>query len=279
MVNPQQPVRVRPGVVTISSYLLIFYAVLTLTETVIGLTTLGTVRDIYRDAYAGTEAEGTEGVVVFVFVAMSMVGLLFAAGLVVLALLNNRGMNTARIITWVVGGIALCCTGVGLALSAANSAVGGETSDDVASQEEIDRRLAEALPSWQEPVLTLTATLGAIAVLVALILLALPKSNEFFRKPQQQWEPPVPGTAYPMAPGGPVYPAAPGASYPMTPGASYPTGPGQPGYPQADPGSGDPGRSGSSGGDWSSGSSGNSGSSDPGGGGHSGSGGGGYSGG
>ncbi len=288
MVNPQQPVRVRPGVVTISSYLLISYAVLALIDMVIGLTTLGTVREIYRDAYAGTENEGTEGVVVFVFVAMSMVRLLFAAGLVVLALLNNRGMNTARIITWVVGGIALCCTGVGLALSAAGSAVGGETSDDVASQGEIDRRLAEALPSWYEPVLTLTATLGVIAVLVALILLALPKSNEFFRKPQQQWEPPVPGTAYPMAPGGPVYPAAPGASYPMTPGASYPTGPGQPGYPQADPGSGEPGQSGSSGGDWSSGSSGggwssgssgNSGSSDSGGGGHSSSGGGGYSGG
>lgn len=265
MVYPQQPVRVRPGIVTISSYLLIFYAVLALIDTVIGLTTLGTYQEIYRDAYAGTDAEGLEGAVAFMVVAMSLVRLLFAAGLVVLALLNNRGMNTARIITWVVGGIALCCTGVGLTFAAAGSAVGGEASDDVVSQEEINRRLEEAVPSWHEPVLMLTAILGVIALLVALILLALPKSNEFFRKPQQQWEPP-----------------APGAAYPMTPGTPHPTPPGQPGYPQADPSTGAPGQPGSSGGDPSAGSSGqsgssggdwrsgNSGSSDSSGGGHSG---------
>ncbi|WP_018254819.1 hypothetical protein [Salinispora mooreana] len=256
----------RPGIVTISSYLLIFYAVLALIDTVIALTTLGTYQEIYRDAYAGTDAEGVEGVVVFMVVAMSLVSLLFAAGLVVLALLNNRGMNTARIITWVVGGIALCCNGVGLTFSAAGSAMGGEASDDVVSQEEINRRLEEAVPSWHEPVLMLTAILGIIALLVALILLALPKSNEFFRKPQQQWEPPVPGAAYPMAPGGPAYPTTPGQpGYPQADPSAGSSG--QPGYPQADPSAGSSGRSGSSGGDWSSG---NSGSPDSSGGGHSG---------
>ncbi|WP_025618265.1 hypothetical protein [Salinispora cortesiana] len=276
MANPQQPVRARPGIVTISSYLIFFYAVLALIDMVIGLTTVGTFQDVLRDAYAGTEAEGAEAVVVFMVVAMSLVSLLFAAGLVVLALLNNRGMNTARIITWVVGGIALCCTSGSLALSTAGT-VGGEATDDGISQEEINRRLEESLPSWHEPVLKLTATLGVISLLVALILLALPKANEFFRKPQQQWEPPVPGTAYPMTPGGPVYPTTPGASYPTTPGQSgYPqadpsTGaPGQPGSPGGDPSTGSSGQSGSSGSDWSSGSSGSSGSSDSGGGGHSG---------
>ena len=244
--NPQQPVRVRPGVVTISSYLLIFYAVLTAIAVVVGLATLGTLQDVYQESFAGTDAEGAEGFVVLVAVATSLVSLLFAVGLVVLALLNNRGKNTPRIITWVVGGIALCCAGVGLAFSAAGSAVDGEVSGDVVSQEEINRRLEEALPSWYEPVTNLITVLGAIALLVALILLALPKSNEFFRKPQQQWEPPVPGAVYPGTPGGPAYP--------MTPG--------QPGYPQADPSSGSSGQSGSPG---QSGSSGHSGSSDPGG--------------
>ncbi|NYT95393.1 hypothetical protein [Salinispora sp. H7-4] len=287
MVNPHQPVRVRPGIVTISSYLLFFYAALALLDVVVALTHLGGTREVYKDAYAGTPQEGTEGAAVFIVAAMSVVGLLFAVGIVVLALLNNRGMNPARIITWVVGGIALCCVGVGLAFSAAGSVLETDVSGDVVSPEELNRRLDEVLPSWHEPVLT--GALGAIALLVALILLALPQSNEFFRKPQQQWEPPVPGAAYPMAPGWPAYPPPPGGpSYPTAPGASYPTAPNQPGYPQADLGSGDPGQSGfsggdwssgssggdwssgSSGGDWSSGSSGSSGSSDSGGGGSSG---------
>ncbi len=259
MVNPHQPVRVRPGVVTISSYLLMFYAALAVLDVVVALTTLGAAREVYEEAFAGTTAEGTEGAVVFAAAATSVVTLLFAVGFVVLALLNNRGMNPARITTWVVGGIALCCVAVGLAFSAAGSVVEGDVSGDVVSQEELNRRLDEALPSWHEPVLT--ATLGAIALLVALILLALPPSNEFFRKPQQQWEPPLPGQpVYPPPPGQPAYPPPPGQpAYPPPPGQpAYPPPPGQPDYPQADP---------------SSGASGNPGSSDPGQGGQSGSGG------
>ncbi|WP_018217899.1 hypothetical protein [Salinispora vitiensis] len=247
-----------------------FYAALALLDMVVALTNLDATREVLEEAYAGTAQEGTEGATVFMTAAMGVVELLFAVGIVVLALLNNRGMNPARIITWVVGGITLCCVGVGMASFAVGNMLEIDASGDVVSPEELNRRLEEVLPSWYEPVLT--GALGAIALLVALILLALPKSNEFFRKPQQQWEPPVPGAAYPMAPGGPAYPPPPPGdpAYPPPPGASYPTTPGQPGYPQADPSSGGPGQSGSAGGDWSSGSSGNSGSSDSGGGGNSG---------
>ncbi len=226
MADPHQPpARVRPSVVTISSYLLIFYAILSVISLIIGLTTLGTIQDVYRDAFAGTDAEGAEGVAVFMVAAGSVVSLLFAIGLVVLAMLNNRGKNVARIVTWVVGGIALCCSAIALAGTAASSTMGGETSGNVPSQDEINRRLDEALPSWYEPVSQLLTALSVIVLLVALILLALPKANEFFRRPQQQWEPPVPGGAYP------AYPSAPGQpGYPQTPG--YPATPDQPGYPQ-----------------------------------------------
>ncbi|MER7460335.1 hypothetical protein [Micromonospora sp. NPDC126480] len=236
MADPHQPpARVRPSVVTISSYLLIFYAILSVLSLIVGLSTMGTIMDVYRDAFAGTEAEGAEGVAVFMVVAGSVVSLLFAVGLVVLAMLNNRGRNVARIVTWVVGGIALCCSGLGLAGTALGGTMGGDTSGNVPSQDEINRRLDEALPSWYEPVSLLLTVLGIIALLTALILLALPKANEFFRKPQQQWEPPVPGAAYP------AYPSTPGQpGYPQTPG--YPSTPGEPGYPQAGPTPGTPGQ-------------------------------------
>ncbi|MCN0180933.1 hypothetical protein [Salinispora arenicola] len=247
--DPYQPARVRPGVVTISSYLIFFYAALSVFDVIMGLTTLGTVQEIYREEFAGTDAEGSEGVVVVTVAVMSLVSLLFAVGMVVLALLNNRGKRVARIVTWAVGGFALCCVGVSLAVSAAGNAMSiDDTSGDMASQEEIERRLAEALPSWYEPMLT--SALGAIALVAALILLALPPANEYFRKPQQQWEPPVPGAVYPGAPGGgPAYPVNPGQ--PGYPQAGPPPGqpghpqagppPGQPGHPQADPPPGQPG--------------------------------------
>jgi hypothetical protein len=40
-----------------------------------------------------------------------------------------------------------------------------------------------------------------LAVLVALILLALPASHPYFRRPaQQSWQPPMPGSSYPYPP-------------------------------------------------------------------------------
>lgn len=239
MVDPHHnaPARVRPAVVTISSYLLIFYAVLSVLALIVALTTLGTIQDVYRDAFAGTDAEGAEGVAVAVSVGAGVISLLFAVGLVVLALLNMRGKNGARITTWVLGGIAVCCSGLGLAGTAAGNAMGGQSSGNGPSQDEINRRLDEALPSWYEPVNTLLAVLGLIVLVTALILLALPKANEFFRKPQQAWEPPVPGATYPGHPqgaGDPGYPQASGQ-----PG--YPPAPGQPGSGSASGGPGQPG--------------------------------------
>jgi hypothetical protein len=46
-----------------------------------------------------------------------------------------------------------------------------------------------------------------LAILAAMVLLALPKSHPYFRKVEQQWEPPVPGTGDPGYPG---YPPAAG---------------------------------------------------------------------
>jgi hypothetical protein len=226
--------------VTISSYLLILYAVLQVIGMIVALSMLGKTQDVYRDLYAGTSAEGTEAIATVAGVGGAIIGLLFAVGFVVLALLNNRGKNVSRIVTWSVGGVAVCCAGLGLAGSALTGSMGSSSTGDAPSPAEIQRRLDEVLPSWYGPVTITVSVLGLLALLAALVLLALPPSNAFFRKPQAtSWEPPMPGSTYPGYPQAtPAYPSAdPGYPPPAYPSAdpAYPQAP-SPAYPSADPG-------------------------------------------
>ncbi|MGW0501864.1 hypothetical protein [Micromonospora sp. NPDC003241] len=242
MVDPQNtPVRQRPGVVTISTYLLLLFAICQLISVVVTLATIGTVRDVMDEAYRGTSVEGAENLadVAVVFgVATAIFLLVVALALFGLGLLNLRGKNGARIATWVVGGIMLCCTGFSLisGLAGGMSMPGGETSGDMPSADEVQRRMEEALPGWVTPVSLLLGVISLLALLAALILLALPKANEFFRKPTQQWEPPMPGGNYPNQPGYPQTPGYPGAA-PQSADPGYPPTPGQPpaGGPGAQP--------------------------------------------
>jgi hypothetical protein len=228
--NPAAPAaRVRPSSVTISSNLLFLVAALQVVGLIVALSVLGTMSDVYKEAFRGTQMEDQAGTIGTVTViATAGVGLVVAIGLMVLALLNNRGKNPARIVTWVLGGLYVCCAGFGLVSSAAGNAMNmGQSSDpNVPSQSEIQRMLEEQLPSWYTPTSTTISVVALIALLVALILLALPASNEFFRKPQVAWEPPVPGSTYPAYPQ--TYPG-----YPQT-GPGYPPS-GPPSQPPAPP--------------------------------------------
>ncbi|MEW2543001.1 hypothetical protein O7542_25235 [Micromonospora sp. WMMC264] len=228
--------RARPSVVTLSSWLLILVAAIQVVNLIVALTVAGTVRDVLTDAYAGSSAEGAADIAYVFSIVTAIVSLLIAAGLVVLALLNNRGKNASRITTWVLGGILLCCTGGGLLTGLTGGMTGGTATGDMPSPDEIQRRLDDALPSWYTPVNLLLGLVALLALLAALILLALPKANEFFRKPKAGWEPPVPGGAYPAAPGhagDPSYPSYPGPTgdpaYPPAPGTPPP--PSTPGGP------------------------------------------------
>ncbi|BCB80480.1 hypothetical protein GCM10022251_03670 [Phytohabitans flavus] len=232
MADPtSQAAAARPASVTISSYLLYLYAALGLIGVIIGLSVIGTSADVYREAYEGTSAEGTEAIVTVTSVIVAVVGLLFAVAFVVLAIFNNRGKNASRIVTWVLGGISLCCSGVSLAATAVSGGMNIESGQSgVPDSAEIQRRLDEALPGWYTPVTTTIAVLSLLALLVALILLALPPSNEFFRKPAPVWEPPVPGAAYP---GYPAYQQVPPATAAPAPGV--PPAPGTGTIPTAPP--------------------------------------------
>lgn len=199
--TPSQPApapRVRPATVTVANLLLLVVAAVYVIGFIMALSISGTVSDVFRDEFAGTEAEGAEGFAVAVFIGASVFNLLIAIGLVVLAMLNNQGRNVARIITWVVGGIGLCCAGLGLVGSGLGA--GGGTAGNGVDQEEVQRRLEDALPSWYEPLNLVILVVSILALAGALLLLALPASNAFFRKPPQSFEPPVPGGSNPPYP-------------------------------------------------------------------------------
>lgn len=215
------PVRARPGVVTTSSWLLILVAAVQVVNLILTLTTIGTVREVMRDAYRGTSVEQAADFAWVFSLVGALLTLLLAVALVALAMLNNRGRNGARITTWVLGGILICCSGGSLLNNAASGMMnGGGNNGDVPSGQEIQRRLQDALPGWYGPVTTLLGVLAVLALLAALILLALPAANAFFRRPKQPaWEPPVPGAAWP------AYPTAP------------PPGPGERREPEPPPGS------------------------------------------
>lgn len=174
---PSQPPRSRPGTVTAATWLLLLVAALFIVEFIATVAVSGTISDVYREAYQGyEELEGTEGVQTASVVGAAALRLLLAIVLVVTAIFNHRGSNPSRIVTWVVGGIALCCAGLGLALGALLS---GVQMDETQGPDpaEVQRMLEAALPDWYNPLTVTTMLISLPALIVALILLALPPSK------------------------------------------------------------------------------------------------------
>lgn len=219
--NPAAPAaKRRPVSVSISTYLLFLVAALQVISGVIGIAMTGRIRDAVNEVISGPDAEAFAWVFNGSIIISAAFNFLTAIGLVVLAVLNNRGKNPARIVTWVLGGILLCCTGFGLLGQASNSfltGAGAPTDPDMPDPAEIQRAVDEALPGWYLPVSMAAMVISLIALAAALILLALPVSNEFFRRPAPAWEPPLPGSTYPgypppNPPAGPYGPPPPPAS-------------------------------------------------------------------
>lgn len=101
-----------------------------------------------------------------------------AIGLLTLAAANVVGVNGARIASWASAPVLACCATVGAVRSP-------RPLYSIYSAENLDQITAMArddMPNWLEPLL-LTLGLGVpVAILVALILLALPPANAFFQR-------------------------------------------------------------------------------------------------
>jgi hypothetical protein len=229
--------RSRPSVVTVSSYLLYLSAAASIVAAALSLTMVGTMKDVYTEMYEGTANSGLESVVVGFTVGAVVINVLFAAALAVLGLFDSRGRQGARITTWVVGGIFLCCNGFGLLGTALNGAGGfNTTSTSGPSAKEVEERISSELPNWFEPTSTLLTVVVVLSLLTAVILLALPAANEYFRKPAVGWDPLNQYSGYPAQQ--PPYPGQ--SPYPSYPGGT-PAAPTSPPPDSAPPAAGGPG--------------------------------------
>lgn len=240
---PADSARTRPTVVTVAAYLLYVVAAIQVINAILTFSIANSLTDAVRDVYAGTDAEGAESIVSIAFIGGAVINLLLGAGFAVLGFFDSRGKNASRIVTWVIGGISLCCLGINLGGTAlVGSMDAGGTTTGAPSQDEVQRRIEEAMPSWFTPATTTLTVVALLAILGAVILLALPAANDFFRKPAATvaWDPSVPYPPYPgQAPGYPPAPGPyPGQPLPGQPPAGQPY-PGQPPYPGG-PGAGTP---------------------------------------
>jgi hypothetical protein len=193
-VGPIQPVErpARPSTVTTAGYLLIGIAILSLVGLITALASYPTVRDVYAQAYKGTPMESSSDALAVVFLVVSIVSvLLFGGGAAVLAPLVLKGKQAARIITWVLTGLVVCCQGGGLASSGISTSTFGRGNTNGVDMQQVQKQLTEGLPDWIRPVQLASGALLVILAIVVIILLALPSSHPYFRKQPEQWAPPA----------------------------------------------------------------------------------------
>jgi hypothetical protein len=182
--------------VKVAVTLLYVVAAFQLINALVAVMNYGAYKKGYAKAYAGTSLAGTEGTGAAQAVGGTIaVGILLAIIFLVLAILVSRGSRVGRILTWVFGGLALCCVGAGFALSAAAQSfydAARKQNSDLPPYQQLQNGIQSALPSWYGPVTTIAGIITVLAIIAAIILLALPASGAYFRKSVQQWEPPVP---------------------------------------------------------------------------------------
>lgn len=235
----------RPTVVTASGYLLYLVAVLIVINAVVPLFSVGKVADALREAYANSNNPTPDTVATAAaagIVVSTVIYALLAIGVAILAAFDLQGRRTARIITWVIGGLSVLCLGCGAlgGLTSRLSTTG--TSSDGVDPRHVTDLVNQARPSWQVPLTTTVSVIGMLASIAVIVLLATPAANAFFRRPGPgaqlgMAEPPYPNLPYPPIPGA-VPPAIPGgtppAAYPPYP-TQPPTAAGQPPAPSAEP--------------------------------------------
>ncbi|WP_203750031.1 hypothetical protein, partial [Actinoplanes cyaneus] len=233
---PMPPPQGRPATVTIASALLFVVAVAQVVFGILAFSALSKAGDVYDVAYSGTEFANLGSTVVAFAVVLVVLYLIIGIGLGLLGFFDLRGKQPARVITWIVSGLLMCCavivpqTAVVLITDFASAISGNATGTSrLPTQRELDALLDGSVPGWFDS-LGVWFTLFALPALIAVvILLAVPPSNRFFRKPAAGWnpyqQPGYPGGYVPSGYGQP-YPGAyppPGA----VPGGQ--PGPGQPG--------------------------------------------------
>ncbi|BCJ49437.1 hypothetical protein Asp14428_09120 [Actinoplanes sp. NBRC 14428] len=185
-----------------SSGLLFGVAAVLLLRAVVDLAFVNTDLSVYKDAYTGTTGSAFGSLV---YATLSLVG---GAAVSIMAILNLHGSDRSRVTTFVLGGLFLSCGGWGDLPDVFQGPAGRVGGDGFA-------RVAPAGYGLVVGVLDLSLVL---ALLVSLVLLALPPSTRFF-----QGRRPVGYVTVPVYhPTGPQPPVHPGPPPPFPPSSSPP---------------------------------------------------------
>jgi hypothetical protein len=230
---PEPAQRARPSTVSLAVNLLYAAAAIELINVIISLAYAGKIADGAKKALVGTSQANSNPGGILGSAVGAVIGVLIIIILVLLAVFVGRGKQVARILTWVVGGIALCCTAVAFGSTLLGSTLwdaARKNDDTLPTWDVYQDAIYSEVPSWYRPVTTILSILLLLAILAPIILLALPSSHPYFRPVKAEWEPPVPGSTDPGYPGAargsPGAPGAPGApgDYPPPPPPPPPSG-------------------------------------------------------
>jgi hypothetical protein len=211
--DPAPAPRARPSTVNLAVNLLYAAAGLEVINIIVGLLYAGKIADNAKNAVKGTSQENAGLSAAATGTISLVVGVLIVVLLVLLALYVGKGKQVARILTWVLGGLAVCCLGSAFALTPLSSAgwdAARKNDPDLPTWDRYNEMLYEGIPGWYQPLTVVLGVLLVLLILGAIILLALPASHPYFRKVEPQWEPPVPGGSsdpnWPPPAGGPTNP-------------------------------------------------------------------------
>lgn len=228
---PTPPTKSRPGVVTAAVYLMWSVVALNIVGLLLRLVPTPELDRALDDFYERNPELDSQAATVIGNIGSAAFTIVIAAVFAVLAVFVGRGKQPARIVTWVIGGVLALCQGCGLIGSLAapalleNVASGGDPNTELAVEEA--RLILENTPAWLNVTSTALSVLALLAVLAVVILLALPRANDFFRKEEEVWVPPTgsggggfpqfPPPAIPQNPGTPPAPPAPPTQPPTPP--------------------------------------------------------------
>jgi|GEM_PF-1258923 len=176
----------RPTVVTAAGYLLFTAALLLVVSPILHLPYLGRAQDVARVVYAKLPSGGdvVATTLAFSLIASLVLTVLVTAGLVVLGVFDLKGSRVARIITWVVAGLAVVCCGGG---TFAGRFTGGLASPGSANTNGVDmvaaaREVQAVYPTWVNTVGNIATVLALVALLAVIVLLALPAANAYVNR-------------------------------------------------------------------------------------------------
>ncbi|MEV6932343.1 hypothetical protein AB0M46_48720 [Dactylosporangium sp. NPDC051485] len=189
--------RARPSTVSLAVVLLFAAAAIEVISVILSLLYAQKIADATKQIYDRAGMQSSNAGLTIGTTIEVVVGFIIVAILVLLGFFVGRGSQVARILTWVFGGIAFCCS-----LFAVGSTLFTQTFWDQARKTnanlptyaEYERIVYAQVPGWYRPVTTVLGILLIIAILLPIILLALPASHPYFRKQQAEWEPPAPGS-------------------------------------------------------------------------------------